>query len=132
MRTWTHQKLISTPAITALLGEGVDSVIQFRSLDSVPQVKPFLSHRMGVARSIIRDDNATKALTTPLQVWVHDNPGDYLAIDALLEEVRKVLEAAPSSGKFIQARFLEHSEDLADPEMGTILRFSRYLLVHKP
>jgi hypothetical protein len=57
-----------------------------------------------------------------------------MAIDAILLQIRQVLEAAASSAsnKLIRAEWLENSEDLADPEMGTILRWCRFRLVHKP
>lgn len=131
MRAWLHATLVNAPTVTSLLEAGAAGVLQVRSVTETPRQKPFVAHRVGSPTPLVKDDNLTLAMETPVQVWVHDRPGDYLLIDSILAEIRGVLEVAPAAGSFIQAGWIEDSEDLADPEMGTILRWSRYRLVHR-
>lgn len=69
-----------------------------------------------------------------LVVWVHDEPGDYARIDAILLRIRAIftgLEAAqaPEGGWLNSVRWETDSGDLRDETRGTILRTSTYLLI---
>lgn len=136
MRTWLHQGLSGHAPVIALLAEGAGSVFQHRSIvrDGVPKLKPFLSHRLGMEQPEIKDDGITVTASVLGQVWVHDDPGDYMAIDAVLKEVEGFFEhaAGTAGNSLIRAEWLETSEDFADPEMGTILRWCRFRLIYKP
>lgn len=60
------------------------------------------------------------------QVWCHDDAGDYARIDDILGRIRRAVEAYPSEGEFLEARWIETGVDLKDDVMGTITRYIRF------
>lgn len=131
MRDWLHGLLSGDVTLSALLPGGVGA---FQATQDIPEDKPFLRHRLGVSASLVKDDNVTKLVSTPAQIWVHDRPGDYMAIDAALQRCRTLVEGALGTvtNKLYRAEWLEVSEDLNDPQMGTILKYARIRIIHKP
>lgn len=70
----------------------------------------------------------------PLEVWVHDNRGDYSLIEATLQEVKRVLSGATQYAgtngvRLVQADFTGQSGDLDDPDRGTNVKNSSWLVV---
>lgn len=66
-----------------------------------------------------------------VQVWAHDDPGNYETIDEILTICRTTLEALQPSvalGEFLEARWVETGVDLRDDLMDTIARYSRFQL----
>jgi len=63
-------------------------------------------------------------------VWVHDDPGSYLFIDAALKALRTAFREQGNDNNIYQTRWLEDSEDLSDDARGTIVKYSRYELIH--
>lgn len=64
-----------------------------------------------------------------IQVWAHDDPGDYETIDNILVICRDAIEAVQSSvalGPFLEARWIETGVDLRDDVMESITRYSRF------
>lgn len=61
-----------------------------------------------------------------VQVWVYDDPGDYMRIDRILYNVRAALEAMVPIGSFLEARWIETGVDLRDDPMEAITRYSRF------
>lgn len=107
------------------------SVMQHRSFDSPPKLRPFVILRASMDSPEIRDDGVTIARATYHRAWIHDWPGSYLAIDAVAQEIRGVVETAVSSGQLVRAEWMEDSEDHEDPDLGTILRWCRIRIVHR-
>lgn len=61
-----------------------------------------------------------------IQVWAHDDPGDYEVIDQVLAACRTAIEAVPHSGDFLEARWIETGVDLRDDVMESITRYMRF------
>jgi hypothetical protein len=100
---------------------------QYSSFDQVPETKPFAVIRWDFGQSGIvhRGIGSTKAFS----IWAHDIPGDYVRIDQILDRAQQILEALLNEDDFLECRRLDTSPDLEDPEMGTILRYSRFGVV---
>jgi len=132
VRSWQQAKLAGDATLVGMLGAGAASVVSVSSFESVPEAKPFVVHRLGLSVPELRDDNRTVTMTTPASYWIHDLPGDYLRIDGIANKIQEILELSTPDSLVIQANWQDTSEELRDPEMGTILRVVRFRLVHKP
>lgn len=90
--------------------------------------RPHLILRMGS-----KDQGVGTVHRRDLQVWAHDEPGDYSVIDDLLNRVRIVLTAVEAyqvtDGKWISCiTWQGDSEDLYDDGPGTIVRNGSYIV----
>lgn len=98
-----------------------------------PIVRPFLNLRWG---------NTVQGLDVlmprELVVWVHDEPGDYSRIDAILPALRRILtgieatrwtEASGQTGWVSVIEWNGDSGDLADDGHGTIVRTSAFSII---
>jgi hypothetical protein len=67
-----------------------------------------------------------------LEVWIHDNRGSYVRIDALIELVRTVLVAAVpmenSTHRIVDVEWTGDSPDLVDDGYNTNTRNARFTL----
>jgi len=63
------------------------------------------------------------------QIWAHGEPGSYVPIDAVLADVRLALSGVVAIPGGIRAEWAGDSEDLPDDGMGTIARYSSYVLI---
>lgn len=113
----------------------------FKALTEWPGLVPLVDGRIYEASSV--DKHYPKPLITIrlhtgfpvqaglgrreyVQVWAHDVPGDYMAIDAIHEQVRLAMEAIVPEEKFLEARWIETGVDLRDDFMETICRYQRF------
>jgi len=87
--------------------------------------RPFAVVRFGNRMSTI-----PTACRLSIMVWVHDDPGSYLFIDAALKALRTAFREQGNDNNIYQTRWLEDSEDLSDDARGTIVKYSRYELIH--
>lgn len=122
-RTWSYQKLINDGPVTAIVPE--DSIFGSGSLDSSPKDRPFIVLKLGVS---VRGPYPG-ALITELQVWAHDEPGDYLRIQSILEACQTALVGQVAEVGATSCRWSSDSQDLNDDGFGTIVRFSSYTLI---
>lgn len=131
-REWLHQTLVGDDVLVALLPGGVYQAESFDEVHPVPQEKPYLVHRAGEPDSMIREDEVPVIISQPFTLWVHDRPGTYDNIDAVLERLRTTLGTAVGAvgEPVFRARWLGSSGDLVDDAMGTIVRNSRWHIVH--
>lgn len=124
LRKLVVDRLGGDPQITAEVG---DRIIQRSGMQlEVPEVKPFIVYHFGVGRAT--GPSALHARMDVAHIWVHDEHGDYYRIDKVLDRVKIVLESTPAQENFFEARWLEKSPDLEDPEMKTITRYCRVML----
>lgn len=125
-REWLFSTLLDNPDLGVEVG---DRIYQSSSISEIPAVKPYILYRFGTsAPALVGDDGVTKRVQ-PIQLFVHDNPGDYARIDRILVLIRATLEGQQSA-EVTRCQWLEESEDLRDDEMFTITRFARYQLIH--
>ena len=127
MRYHLYQAMVSNPDLLAIFqgGDGVVRIYEASSVNAVPP-RPFCTYRMHTDFPLNRGLGRREYS----QIWVHDNPGDYLRIDDALNKIRRAVEAWPSSkanADFLEARWIETGVDLKDDVMGTITRYIRFL-----
>jgi len=120
MRKNIYDALVAWVPLDPLVGP---RVFEASSVDS-HTMKPFIVIRMHTSFPVRPAIGARHYA----QVWAHDEPGSYLKIDNILKEVRKAVEAAPPSGEFLEARWIETGVDLRDDGLETITRYCRFQL----
>lgn len=127
-RIWVYDTLRLAPTMIARFD---DRIFQGESLDGAPGTKPFLVYRMGNSSP---HNGLRQARQQYFTLYIHDEgqPGAYdVNIDPAVSEVIDIFEAAPPAPAYhiLEARYLEHSSDQDDREMGTILRYVRFLII---
>lgn len=122
-RVW-YARMSGDSALQEILG-GPNRIFQRSALDKlgVPEVRPFVVYHGGTDRTA--GPSVLRARARNVQVWAHDDPGDYGKIDEALDRIKLLAESMPSSGGLFEGRWVEGSPDLEDPEMKTICRFAR-------
>lgn len=97
------------------------------TIDGIPPttITPYIVYNMG--QGFPKGPSVLKARTQSLQVWVHDEPGDYYKIDQILARVKVVLEAVEAGEEvgFLDIRHVETSQDLWDNLLKHLIRYSR-------
>jgi hypothetical protein len=128
MRTWLHQILLNTPALTDIIG---DRVAQSEARTSSVGTKPYLFHTLGV-KSNQRFSESQLIHRQFFQIYVHDEPGDYSRIDQICDILVTTLDQAVDEAYgIIRVEHLETSTDLDDMTLGTILRYIRFAALIK-
>lgn len=129
LREWVVGRLTNYAPMTNLIG---DRLTLGSSLTEIPGIKPFAIYRVGTSTADLRGDGTTRVMTTPIQLYFHDEPGDYGKIDNMLRFTRAVLEGGSSREHgIIACEWIEDSEDLRDDEFHTNLRWARYQVIHE-
>lgn len=127
-RIWVYDTLRQGSAIVPRFA---DRIFQGESMDGAPATKPFIVYRMGNSSPDNRLHIARRQYFT---IYVHDAamPGAYeLNVDPGIADVIDLFSAAPPAPTYhiLEARYLEHSSDQDDREMGTILRYVRFQII---
>lgn len=94
---------------------------------TVPGKRPYAVYRMGIES--VKGPAPIKARQRTLRVWVHDDPGSYDMVDAALDAIREALEEESTRPGHLEFRWIERSEDLHDPTLGTICRYDRWMAI---
>lgn len=116
--------LLTTDTTLNSLGITANSVFTTHDVDT-PQVRPMVILRWGLTDNVL---NHSPIASRALQVWVHDAPGDYERIEAVLRRIRTLLTSvsAQNAGEqdawVSEIRWDRFSEDLSDVDAGTITR----------
>lgn len=127
MRQFIYEQLTGDPAIAAIVG---DRVFQGESMDHAELTRPFLVYRMGNETNELFSEDTQTPHREFFQVYIHDNPTDYMRIDDLAKLVKAVLVSGPYPAyKILRVNYLETSRDLNDDVMRTILRYVRFQAV---
>lgn len=130
-RTWAYQRIVADVNILADVPE--DSIYAASALDGAPANRPFIIVAFGSVSPELYDADAPVAVSKRGTVYVHDNPGDYLRIERVLENVRKLF-AGTTDGMAdggIMALWEGESGDLADELFRTIMRYGELRFVGK-
>lgn len=123
-RSWAYQNLIEAGnPILDILPAG--SVYGAGSLKGSPAKKPFLVLRFGP--KVRRRQEGPYSRT--LEVWIHDEPGDYMQIESLIPLVRAQLEGQVALPGAVSCEWSGDSSDLADDGFNTITRNTLFVLV---
>lgn len=129
-RTWMYGKLAGHAPLTSVVP--VAQIKGAGSLDSDPGPRPFIVIRIGTERR----GPFPGVSYCDAMLWVHDEPGDYLRIDNILQIVKDFLvpngreEPVPNAGG-IAITWQGHSSELADEGFRTIMRNASYQLTGK-
>ena len=125
MRTLIYQAIIGD---SALNGFGITGPSAFAVDVDTPGARPFLQLRWG--RNSEGLDVSTRR---DLVIWVHDEPGDYTRIDAIIFRLRSLIPSlVPSTdanGWLQGVEWTGDSEDLIDDGHRTIARNTGFTLV---
>lgn len=119
MRARVYQWLSNDPTLSAVVGNRVFPV----NMEDISPTRPFIVYRISSATPRI-----VPAKNQILQLWFHDDRGDYTRIDNLLERAKVVLENQ-SEPDIFGIEWLDDSEDLYDEVQNTINRYTRYQVV---
>lgn len=122
MRVIAYDAFRTTPAIVAIVGDRIKAA---SSVDKQMK-RPLIALRAHTDFPVGGHSGRSFGRREYLQVWVHDNPGDYLRIDEVLRLCRNALEAVPHSDDFLEAKWIETGVDLRDDRMESITRYSRF------
>lgn len=111
----------------ALMGhEALQEIVSQRvyasgSLNNVP-ARPFILIRMHQGYAY----QGKMAEREVAQVWFHDEPGDYIRIDAMMAHAREAIDGIASTGPLVCMEWIENSVDLKDDDMHTVCKNARY------
>lgn len=119
-RVLVMDALKASSGLVALIG--VEGFFVASDVKVVPP-RPFIIVRMHNAYRYQTDGKRDM-----LQIWFHDEPGDYTQIDQMMELARTAIETIPQVGNFLEGTWFEDSVDLKDDDMHTICRNARYQL----
>lgn len=123
-RTWVHATLVAAPAVT----QSVPAVDIIGSGSAVmPKRRPCIVIRMEEDGKAFR--GAESARNRQATIWVHDDFGSFLRIDAILGAIKLALEGAPAAPGVVCAEWQGDSIDLNDADQGTLVRNSSFKLV---
>lgn len=123
-RSWAYARLTEEDnPLLALVPAA--SIYGAGGLTGSPANKPFIIPKFGTR---VRR-NPEGPYTETLEVWIHDEPGDYLRIDAILGVVKDRLHGQVALPGAVQCRWEGNSGDLADDGYGTIVKTTSFTLV---
>lgn len=125
-REWTYQHLINDPTVTDVVPAA--QIHGSGSLTARPDPLPAV-----IIRFIESVDRLSPAAEQEgLEIWVHDEPGTYDDIDAIIDVVRESLvSAVPTEDGSYPPVWSGDSQDLADDQWDTIVRNSSYTLLNR-
>jgi hypothetical protein len=126
MRAYIRGLLLGDATLESL---GIVSPEQVFAGDAdTPMERPFIQLRWGGVTPGIGGVDPRGLVT-----WVHDNPGDYARIDAVLRRVKAlyagVYGVAHETGWLTQIDWVNDTDDLTDDGHGTITRNTTHTLI---
>lgn len=127
MREWLYRVLLRSPELRELFASRVYSTTR---LDSPPNLKPFLVYRVGNRGAELRGDDDVVTYNSPVQIFVHDEIGDYLRIARGIRLVERLLTTQSGLSVVQRVRWIEDGPELRDEDFGTNVIYSRYQIIH--
>lgn len=122
--------------ITALLRQAqrevpIERIFQIGSVEKKPETLFIVYRLSGDFPTVTRRSPARRV---SLEIWVHDQPGDYSRIDGILKQIEAtfdaVVHASAAEGEWVStADFESRSPDLNDDGFGTICKMTNYSLI---
>ena len=121
--------MINDSALVAMLPGGIH---QTTAVEHTPAEKPYIIYRQTSDVQYFRGDGRDNNRRKGYMIFVHDVPGDYLAIDDIIERLKDLFQDVVDQANGVtESLWLETSEDLRDDDMGTILKFGRSQITYK-
>lgn len=122
--------------ITSLLQQATADIpaerwFQMGSVDENPPT-PFGLYRLSGTFPGVTKRSKVKSVS--VEIWVHDEPGDYSRIEGILKQIEdtfdSVVHASAAEGESIgSANFESRSPDLNDDGFKTICKMTNYTIV---
>lgn len=128
-RVWIYSQMTGHAPLTALVGSRIHAST---SLKAAPHVKPFIFYRSTSDIPDFRGDDGDVTRTGGVMIFCHDNAGDYMRIDTMIEALKTLFQdTSDQSQNIIRCTWIETSEDYRDEDMGTIFRWARVQIKYK-
>lgn len=124
-RGWAYNALTFSTDITDTIP--VDRIYGSGAVEVVPNTKPFMVIRMETQVPELNDGDEPEITSMNMSLWVHDEPGSYVTIDAVLAAARAILVGTVPSA--LACMWQGDTGDLADDTYKTITRSSSYRLI---
>lgn len=128
MRTWLHQRLISSAEVqTWLGGDPAGRVFPRFTQSTIPGPRPFIIHGLGNSSDMLSSEDEGFGRRQYFQVWLHDEGADYTRIDEGLDIVTALLvnQSDPASN-LTTVQWLETSQEFNNETYNTIFRYLRF------
>jgi hypothetical protein len=132
MRAWLYDTLVNSVELRTMMGYAEEEmraqVMPRHSHDTINIKKPFIIYGLGNnTNEDLAEADDHEAHRQFLQIWVHDEGGDFSLIDDILEELKKLLIGASSApDKVTMVRWLENSQEFNNETYNTIFRYARF------
>jgi hypothetical protein len=120
-RAWLYEELTTVLPDIPVMGGG--------AMEAPPSARPFAVIRLIDNLIILRDGFTPVAGNTPVQVWVHDEPGSYVQIEEILDTIRDQLPSQVAEAGAHCCEWNGRSGDLADDNYKTITKYGLLTLV---
>lgn len=132
LRKKVYQLMVTDPVLQELSAPNELAVFQRSGNEQSepPKTRPFVIYNLGITTP--SGPSALRAHNRYVQVWVHDDPGDYHRIDQMLARIKEVFEAAPQEAEFYELRLVNDSPDLNDTGLDTIVKFAVFQAALSP
>lgn len=129
IRKWLYDRITtSSPIITVVPAA---RVLGAGSAEGAVLVKPFIMIKMGSVLPELEGDDGADVVGANVEIWVHDNPGSFARIDALLKLIKERLEGPIPTDGGVACRWQGDSTELSDEGFGTITRYGSYKVFGK-
>lgn len=123
-REWVY-KAIRSPGVIAY----TDRVFQRGSIITAQTVKPYIVYNLGNNTDEgMADEDSFRPNRQFLQVYIHDEVGDFSRIDDIVQALKEGFLTTPRTGDVCGVQYLETSTDLEDPTVESIFRYVRFQL----
>ena len=123
MRTWLVNLIKTDPLIAADVD---DRVWARNSRNTSVLTKPYIIYSLGVSSTMGLHDEED-AEQQYLQIWIHDEPGDYSRIDRIADNLKvRLVGAGSAPDRVMTILWLETSQEFDDETMETFYRYVRF------
>lgn len=123
-RQWVHATLIGNTAFANLVPP--TRIHGAASLTARPAAAPFVVVQFQPSTPAVKDGVAYRL---GFQVWAHDEPGSYVAIDAILGAAATALVGTVALPGAVRVDWQGNSQDLADDGLSTVTKFASFVAI---
>lgn len=132
LRQFIYQRMTGSDDLKTWLGVGEEESISDRIMPRASQTtitgpRPFIIYGLGNITNEFQSEDGVRAYRQFLQIWLHDEGGDYSRIDNGLEVVKTLFVNAQSADcDLTTINWLETSQEFTSEQYNTIFRYHRF------
>lgn len=122
-RSFLYGQLTHSSELQAFVG---DRIFQGSSMLTATTPKPYIVYHLGnnTDERLAEDHPASRFF---FQLYVYDEVGDYVQIDAIGDTLRTLLTGTGSKAEgIVTTRYLERSQDLIDEKLRAAFNYLRF------